>query len=199
MIPTQIYEQNLRSLLGPIVPLMDDKSVSEIMINGHSDVFVERAGRIVRADVRFRCDDSVMAALRSIAQYVGRPMDALHPVLEGRLPDGSRIEAVIPPAAPCGPMVSIRRFRAETLTMEMLIESGSVSADAADKLRELVQDERNILVSGGTGSGKTSLLNVLSSFIPADERVAVWPDGVWAIPGNPVVQSPGVGAGVEGS
>ncbi len=176
MIPRAVFEQTLVGFLGPVRQYLEDPSVSEIMINGPFEVFVERGGRIHRTDARFESHDELMAALRNIAQYVGRPIDAEHAILEARLPEGSRVEAIIQPAAPDGPIVSIRRFHRDELTPETLVELGSITGEALDTLAVLVACKQNIMVAGGTASGKTSLLNVLSSFIPADERVVVIED-----------------------
>ena len=176
MIPDHVYEANLRTLFEPIAALLDDSTVSEIMINGPGQVYVERRGRLHATTAQFASDEALMSALRSVAQFVGKRLDAEHPILEGRLPDGSRIEAIIPPAAPDGPMVSIRRFSRETLTADMLVSSGSVDPKAMAVLADAVRSRKNILVSGGTGSGKTSLLNVLSCFVPDDQRLVVIED-----------------------
>jgi pilus assembly protein CpaF len=176
MIPAHVYERSLRAFFAPIGACLDDPSVSEILINGPCTIYVERGGRLTRVDARFPSADALLAALRNVAQYVGRPFDGEHPILEGRLPDGSRIEAVLPPIAAEGPAVAIRRFCKDTLTMSKLLELGSLTADAAQTLGALVAAKQNVLVSGGTGSGKTSLLNCLSSFIPEHERVLVLED-----------------------
>jgi pilus assembly protein CpaF len=176
MIPAAVYEQSLRGFFAPVVAFLDDPDVSEIMINGPSEIYVERGGRLELTPARFSSLEALTSALRNVAQFVGRPLDADHPILEGRLPDGSRLEAVLAPAAPAGPVVAIRRFRKDTLTIERLVELGSLSARAAEALRHLVGRKHNVLVSGGTGSGKTSLLNCLSSFIDRGERVVVIED-----------------------
>lgn len=176
MIPSHVYEKSLRSFLEPITSYLDDPSVSEIMINGHECIYIERRGQLSRVDARFSSAEALISALRNIAQYVGRPLDNYHPILEGRLPDGSRIEALLPPVSPDGPSVAIRRFSKDTLTIEKLLSFGSLTADAAQTLSALVASKQNIIVSGGTGSGKTSLLNCLSSFIPETDRVVVIED-----------------------
>ncbi len=176
MIAHEIHEQMLHALLGPIAELLADASVSEIMLNGPGEVYCERAGRLILTELCFSSDEALLAALRNIAQFVGRPIDHEHPILEGRLPDGSRVQAVIPPAAPSGPLVSIRRFSKSAMTIERLVQLGALSGSSARNLQEAVVSKRNVIVSGGTGSGKTSLLNALSSFIPDDERVVVIED-----------------------
>lgn len=176
MIPREVYERTLRQFFAPIVPFLDDASVSEIMINGHSEVIVERRGRLETTDARFVDEDALLAAVRHLGQFVGRRVDSECPILEGRLPDGSRVEAVLPPASPDGPHVAIRRFAKETLTMERLIGLGALTREASALLGALVACKQNIIVAGGTGSGKTSMLNALSSFIPMGERLVVIED-----------------------
>jgi pilus assembly protein CpaF len=176
MIPKEVFEETLLQFLDPIRPFLDDPTVSEIMINGPSQVFIERAGRLELTDVKFQSREALAAAMRNCAQYVGKHLDANRPILEGRLPDGSRIEALFPPVAPDGPSVSIRRFFKETLTMQRLIGFGALTEDAATALHALVAAKLNVLVAGGTGSGKTSMLNALSSYIPEGERVVVIED-----------------------
>jgi pilus assembly protein CpaF len=176
MIPEDVFAETLLQFLSPIRPFFDDPTVSEIMINGPSQIFIERRGQLEMTDARFEDREELAAALRNVAQYVGKHADEERPILEARLPDGSRVEAVLPPAAPEGPHVSIRRFSRETLTVERLVSFGALTSDAAEALRVMVAAKLNILVAGGTGSGKTSLLNALSSFIPARERVVVIED-----------------------
>ncbi|HEY5956477.1 MAG TPA: ATPase, T2SS/T4P/T4SS family, partial [Polyangiaceae bacterium] len=176
MIPKEIYEQTVLSHFAPIRPFLEDASVSEIMINGPDHIYVERRGRIEQVEARFSSRETLLAALRNVSQYIGKLVDAEHPILEGRLPDGSRLQAVIPPAFPDGPCVAIRRFFRETLTVERLVRFGSMSVLAAEALRAFVVAKLNIVVAGGTGSGKTSLLNALSGFIPSSERVIVIED-----------------------
>ncbi len=176
MIPEKVFEQTLLSFLEPIRPFLDDASVSEIMINGPDLIYVERKGKIDKTNARFSSHEALNTALRNLAQFVGKHLDHERPILEARLPDGSRVEAVIPPASPLGPSVSIRRFAKETLTIDKLLKFGSMTDDAAYLLRGLVETKQNIIVAGGTGSGKTSLLNALSSFMPGDDRIVVIED-----------------------
>lgn len=176
MIPKEVYEETLLSFLAPVRQFLDDPKVSEIMINGPNQIFIEKAGRLTLTDARFPSTEALYAALRNIAQFVGKLVDEDHPILEARLPDGSRIEAIIPPAAPDGPDVSIRRFFKETLTVQRLIDFGSLTAEAAAMLECLVALKQNVVVAGGTGSGKTSMLNALSSFIPDGERIVIIED-----------------------
>lgn len=176
MIPPEAFEQTLRSFLGPIRSFLEDPGVSEILINGPSDIFIERKGKLEFTGARFASVDALLAALRNIAQFAGRRIDDEHPILEAWLPDGSRVEAVCPPAGLDGPHVAIRRFSRDTLTIERLVSSGSLTADAASLLETLVVAKKNLIVAGGTGSGKTSMLNALSSFVPDGDRIVVIED-----------------------
>ncbi len=176
MIPKEVFEQSLLGLFEPIRPYLEDASVSEVMINGPSLIYVERAGKIERVPAAFAGEYELMSAIRNLAQFVGRQVDAEQPILEARLPDGSRVEAVLPPAAPGGPFVAIRRFFKERLTVARLLEFGSFPSNVAQVLEATVAAKRNVVVAGGTGSGKTSLLNVLSSFIRDGERIVVIED-----------------------
>lgn len=175
-IPKEVYEETLLNFFAPIRPFLDDPKVSEVMINGPNQIFIERRGKLELTDAKFPSVESLMSALRNLAQFVGSMVDEQHPILEGRLPDGSRVEAVCPPAASDGPMVSIRRFFRETLTVQRLVEFGSMTPAAAQALESLVIAKQNVIVAGGTGSGKTSMLNALSSFIPDGERIVIIED-----------------------
>ncbi len=171
MIPQKIYEQTLRGFFSPIAPFLDDESVSEIMINGYDTIFIERGGVLESTTARFDSKEDLYAAIRNLAQFVGRHFDERNPVLEARFPDGSRVEAIIPPAAPEGPSVAIRRFAKSTLTVDRLVGYKSMSQEAADTLTALVQGKQNIIIAGGTASGKTSMLNAMSGLIPQNERI----------------------------
>lgn len=176
MIPQEVFAETLLQFFAPIRPFLDDPEVSEVMINGPEQIFVERRGRLELTAAYFESSEALGAALRNVAQYVGKHVDAERPVLEGRLPDGSRIEAILPPAAPEGPHVAIRRFSTEALTVDKLLTWDALTPAAAGALRVMIAAKLNVLVAGGTGSGKTSLLNALSSFIPASERVVTIED-----------------------
>jgi pilus assembly protein CpaF len=176
MIPREIYEETLLSYFAPIRPFLDDPQVSEVMINGPSQIYVERKGCIERVEASFVNREALVAALRNLSQYIGKTVDETNPILEGRLPDGSRVEAVLPPVSPDGPSVAIRRFARETLTIDRLVRFGAMSELVARTLEALVVAKVNIFVAGGTGSGKTSMLNALSGFIPPTERVVVIED-----------------------
>lgn len=176
MIPANIYQRNLKSHLNPVQTLLDDPAVSEVMINGPDHIYFERNGKLHPCELTFANLDSLNGAITAIAQYNGQEVGAQQPILEGHLPDGSRIEAVLPPAAPLGPMVSIRRFRTDSMTMDTLLELGSITEPCATYLSRQIAAKKNILVSGGTGSGKTTLLNVLSGLSPDRDRVVVIED-----------------------
>ena len=168
-----LYETALKTFLAPIQPWLDNPRVSEIMINGPHEIFVEIDNEISLVDARFSTREALIAAVRSVAQFVGRPLDAEHLVLEGRLPSGARVEAVLPPAAPDGPMVSIRRSSEASHDLPALVAHGTLSADAAACLDALLVARQNIFVVGGAGSGKTTLLSALAARIPAVERMVV--------------------------
>lgn len=176
MIPREVHEQNLRSLLAPIAALIDRADVSEIMINGPDAVYVERSGRIELTRHTFGGREALICAVRGIAQWAGRSIGPDAPILEARLPDGARVEAVLPPAAPDGPLLCIRRFSRTALRLEDLVTKGDLPNAAAALLRALIAARRNVLVAGGTGSGKTSLLQALADCIPEDQRVVVMED-----------------------
>jgi len=176
MIPKEVYDQTILQFFAPIKPFLDDPSVSEVMINGPDQIYIERKGRLELTGAKFATREALMSALRNLSQYVGKPVTEERPILEGRLPDGSRVEALIPPVAPEGPHVAIRRFFKETLTVERLVQFGSMPGIAAAALQAFVISKLNIMIAGGTGSGKTSMLNALSSFIPDGERVVVIED-----------------------
>jgi pilus assembly protein CpaF len=176
MIPREVFLETIAEFFEPIRPLLEDPTVADIMINGPSRIYAERHGIIELTELRFDNQEALESALRNVAQFVGRVVDAERPILEGRLPDGSRIEAVFPPVAPEGPSVSIRRFFKETLDVARLIKFGAMTVDVAAMLQALVASKQNIVIAGGTGSGKTSMLNALSSFIPEGERVVTIED-----------------------
>lgn len=161
---------------GPLEPLLADASVSDILVNTHRQVYVERRGRLEVTDVTFHDDAHLMKIIDKIVSRVGRRVDESSPMVDARLPDGSRVNAIIPPLAIDGPILSIRRFAAVPLQMANLLEYHSLSPEMAQFIGALVAGRVNILISGGTGSGKTTLLNILSSHIPATERVVTIED-----------------------
>lgn len=156
--------------LGPIEPLFRDLTISDILVNGSKEIFIERAGKLIRVPTSFRNDAHVLAVIDRIVSRVGRRVDESSPMVDARLPDGSRVNAIIPPLALDGPVLSIRRFGAD-LSVQRMIENGTMTEAMAVLLGGCVEARLNILVSGGTGAGKTTLLNALSSFIPAEQRV----------------------------
>lgn len=161
---------------GPLEPLLSDDSVNDILVNGPEDVFVEISGVLQRAHTRFIDDDHVTRVIRRILAPLGRRLDESSPMVDARLPDGSRVNAIIPPIALDGPSISIRKFTQKHLTAQDLVNSGSMTAECLDVLTSLVETRRNILISGGTGTGKTTILNLLSQYIPRDERVVTIED-----------------------
>ena len=156
--------------LGPIEPLFRDRAVTDILVNGPKEIYVEKLGRLSRALTSFRDDAHLLAIIDRIVSRVGRRVDESSPMVDARLPDGSRVNAIIPPLAIDGPVLSIRRFGAE-ITVQKLVEYGSLTEDMVNLMAGCVRARLNILISGGTGAGKTTLLNALSSFIPSAERV----------------------------
>jgi pilus assembly protein CpaF len=161
---------------GPLEPLLADASISDILVNTHRKVYVERRGRLEATDVTFHDDAHLMKIIDKIVSRIGRRVDESSPMVDARLPDGSRVNAIIPPLAIDGPILSIRRFAAVPLQMANLLEYHSLSPEMAQFIGALVAGRVNILISGGTGSGKTTLLNILSSHIPATERVVTIED-----------------------
>jgi pilus assembly protein CpaF len=161
---------------GPIEPLLRDSSVTEIMVNGASKVWVERNGSLFRTDVRFEDDEHVRRIIDRIIAPLGRRCDEASPMVDARLPDGSRVNAIIPPLSLVGPVLTIRKFSRDLLTMEHLIKLGSLTPEVADFLAACVVGRLNIIISGGTGTGKTTLLNIMSSFIPGGDRIVTIED-----------------------
>jgi pilus assembly protein CpaF len=156
---------------GPIQPLLDDPDISEVMVNGPKKVFVEKKGKLTKSAVTFDDDDHVLRIIDRIILPLGRRVDADTPTVDARLPDGSRVNAVIRPVSIDGPSITIRKFKKDKLSVQELIDYGSLTPHMAEFIRACVLAHLNIVISGGTGSGKTTLLNVLSSFIPEEERI----------------------------
>jgi pilus assembly protein CpaF len=165
-----MFSDSLRAFLKPVVPFLDDPEVSEVLINGPREVWVERRGKLYPTDAVFT-EEGLLAAARNMAQYVGRPLSEERPRLDARLPDGSRIHVVLPPVARRGTTISIRKFMGERLNVQKLLELRSLTPLMARFLQAVVGLELNVVVAGGTGSGKTSLLNAMGSFIGEDERI----------------------------
>jgi pilus assembly protein CpaF len=157
--------------LGPIEPLLADPTISDILVNGHDNVYLERRGKLERSSVCFHDDAHLMNIIDRIVSAVGRRVDESAPMVDARLKDGSRVNVIIPPLAIDGPMLSIRRFAVEALTPEDLIDFGTLTPEISEVLQAMVRARLNLVISGGTGSGKTTLLNVLSGFIPENERI----------------------------
>jgi pilus assembly protein CpaF len=173
-----LYEMVMDELFGfgPMEPLLRDESITEVMVNGPTMVYIEQRGKVMLTPVRFANDEHVLKVIDRIIRPLGRRVDRKWPMVDARLPDGSRVNAVIPPCSIDGPTITIRKFSKKKLQIEDLIKFGSVTQEMAEFLRACVVSRLNIIVAGGTGSGKTTLLNVLSNFIPADERIVTIED-----------------------
>ncbi len=169
----RMFEQIVAEILGfgPLQSLLDDYIITEIMVNGAKNIYIERRGKIQRAPLTFENNDHVMRIIERIVAPLGRRIDESSPYVDARLPDGSRVNAVIPPISLVGPVLTIRKFARNPITVDQLIQFGSITPEAIQLLDACVKARLNIVISGGTGSGKTTFLNVLSSFIPGDERI----------------------------
>ncbi len=169
----RLFEQITAEILGlgPLEPLLADDSLTEIMVNGAKNIYIERKGRLHRVPVTFESDEHVMRIIDRIVAPLGRRIDESSPYVDARLADGSRVNAVVPPISLVGPTLTIRKFSKNPITTEQLIQFGSITPEALQFMKACVEARLNIVISGGTGSGKTTLLNVMSSFIPADERI----------------------------
>lgn len=181
-LPESIQKELFRDILddligfGPIQGLLEDPTISEVMVNRPNQVFIEREGKLLETHVNFESDEHIMRIIERIVSPLGRRVDTDSPMVDARLPDGSRVNAVIPPVAIDGPLLTIRKFTKTKLSIEQLIEFDTLTSMMSDFLRACVLGRLNIIISGGTGSGKTTLLNVLSSFIPENERVVTIED-----------------------
>ena len=162
--------------LGPLEPLLADPTISDILVNSPHNIYIERRGKLERTDVTFKDDEHLMRVIERIVSSVGRRIDESSPMVDARLADGSRVNAIIPPLSLDGPVLSIRRFGAEPLRMAKLIEIGALTKDIADMFEMCVTARLNILISGGTGAGKTTLLNALSAYIPEEQRIVTIED-----------------------
>jgi pilus assembly protein CpaF len=169
----RLFEQISAEILGlgPLQPLLEDDTITEIMVNGAKNIYIERKGKVHRVPVTFENNDHVMRIIDRIVAPLGRRIDESSPYVDARLADGSRVNAVIPPISLVGPVLTIRKFSRNPITVEQLIQFGSITQESVQFLKACVESRLNIVISGGTGSGKTTLLNVLSGFIPADERI----------------------------
>ena len=177
-IRKQIFDNILDELtgFGPIQPLLEDPDVSEVMVNGPKKIYIEKGGQLTKTPITFDDDDHVLRIIDRIILPLGRRVDADSPTVDARLPDGSRVNAVIRPVSIDGPCITIRKFRKDKLSVQQLVDYGSLTNHMAEFTRACVISRLNIVISGGTGSGKTTLLNVLSSFIPETERIVTIED-----------------------
>lgn len=171
-----VFQDSVATFLAVIKSYLDDDSVSEVLVNGPEEIFIERKGKLEKVPARFKDEQALQAAVRNIAQFVGRRIDEENPILDARLPDGSRVAAVIPPCSRKGTTLSIRKFSKGNPTFVDLIQRGSISKDAARFLDVCIYLGKNIIISGGTGSGKTTLLNVLGSRVPGNQRLLIIED-----------------------
>ncbi|MGK5083144.1 CpaF family protein [Bdellovibrionota bacterium FG-1] len=171
-----VFEDSVATFLAPVKDYLADDSVSEVLVNGPYEIFIERKGLLERVAAKFTDEQALQAAIRNIAQFVGRRIDEDNPILDARLPDGSRVAAVFPPCSRKGATLSIRKFSKGSPSFVDLINRGSISKDAARFLDVCIYLARNIIISGGTGSGKTTLLNVLGSRIPGNQRLLIIED-----------------------
>jgi pilus assembly protein CpaF len=162
--------------LGPLEPLLADETITEVMCNNYNNVYIERGGRLVKTPVRFRDNQHLLKIIDKIASAIGRRIDESSPMVDARLKDGSRVNAIIPPLALDGPSLTIRKFSKDPLKVEDLIRFGSINRAVAYVMRGVVAASLNAIISGGTGSGKTTMLNVFSSFIPTHERIVTVED-----------------------
>ena len=169
----RLFEQIAAEILGlgPLQPLLEDGSITEIMVNGAKNIYIEKAGKIHRMPITFESDEHVMRIIDRIVAPLGRRIDESSPYVDARLDDGSRVNAIIPPISLVGPVLTIRKFPQNPITLEQLIEYGTLTEEIIEFVRACVIARLNVVISGGTGSGKTTLLNVLSQFIPSDERI----------------------------
>lgn len=169
----RLFEQITAEILGlgPLEPLLQDDSLTEIMVNGAKNIYIERKGKLHRVPVTFESDEHVMRIIDRIVAPLGRRIDETSPYVDARLPDGSRVNAVVPPISLVGPVLTIRKFSKNPITMEQLVQFGSITPEALQFMKACVEARLNIVISGGTGSGKTTLLNIMSAFIPSDERI----------------------------
>src|SRR3990172_5344437 len=169
----RLFEQIAAEILGlgPLQPLLEDESITEIMVNGAKNIYIERKGKIHRVPVTFENNEHVMRIIDRIVAPLGRRIDEASPYVDARLQDGSRVNAVIPPISLVGPVLTIRKFSKNPITVEQLVQFSSITMEALQFLKACVEARLNVVISGGTGSGKTTLLNILSGYIPDDERI----------------------------
>lgn len=187
----QLVKDTLDEVLGfgPLEPLLADPRINDILVNGPDNVFIEVAGVLQKAQVRFINDDHVIRVIRRMLAPLGRRLDEASPMVDARLPDGSRVNAIIPPLALNGPSISIRKFTRNHLSAEEMIRSGSLTQACLDTLIKAVETRRNIIISGGTGTGKTTMLNLISQYIPREERILTIEDSAELVLNHPHVVS----------
>ena len=187
----QLVKDTLDEVLGfgPLEPLLADPRINDILVNGPDNVFIEVAGVLQKAQVRFINDDHVIRVIRRMLAPLGRRLDEASPMVDARLPDGSRVNAIIPPLALNGPSISIRKFTRNPLSAEEMIRSGSLTQACLDTLIKAVETRRNIIISGGTGTGKTTMLNLISQYIPREERILTIEDSAELVLNHPHVVS----------
>jgi pilus assembly protein CpaF len=169
----RLFEQIAAEILGfgPLQPLLEDETITEIMVNGSKNIYIERKGKLHRVPVTFENNEHVLRIIDRIVAPLGRRIDEASPYVDARLPDGSRVNAVITPISLVGPVLTIRKFSRNPITVDQLVQFGSISQEALQFLKACVESRLNIVISGGTGSGKTTFLNIISGFIPNDERI----------------------------
>ncbi|MDH8677309.1 CpaF family protein [Fusibacter bizertensis] len=197
----RILEELLDEIIGfgPITTLLQDSSITEIMVNGPDQVYIEVKGKLVMTNIHFKDDNHVMHVIKKIVSTIGRRIDESSPMVDARLPNGSRVNAIIPPLAIDGPSITIRKFAEDPFRIEDLVRFGTLNSKMAEFLKACVEGRMNVVVSGGTGSGKTTTLNVLSSFIPEDERIVTIEDAAeLQLPQPHVVRLETKPANVEG-
>jgi pilus assembly protein CpaF len=171
-----VFSATLEFFLAPIREFLEDDSVTEIMVNGFDTVYVERGGRLHETDAKFASNDALVSAIHNIAQYVGREIDRDRPILDARLPSGSRVHAVIPPSARTGTYLTIRKFKRDIFSLRDFVRLESISEPAREFLELCVRLHKNTVVAGGTGTGKTTMLNAVSTAVPESERIVVIED-----------------------
>ncbi|MFP4216254.1 MAG: CpaF family protein [Phycisphaerae bacterium] len=176
MAKLQIFKATVQHFLGPILEFMDDPDVAEIMVNGPDEIYVEREGRLIQTDARFEDEEALLSAINNVLQYTGKRLDPEHPLIDSRLPDGSRVHVVLSPPSRHGVCMTIRKFARVKFDADYLEKVGSWTGEVREYLTNCVLAEKNLLVAGGTSSGKTSLLNVLSEFVPNRQRIVVIED-----------------------
>jgi pilus assembly protein CpaF len=176
MLRHAIFEASVEYFLTPIRPFLQDDSVTEIMVNRFDRIFIERGGKLEPTEAAFDSEDALLSAVQNVSQWVGREINAEHPILDARLPDGSRVHAILPPGCREGVCLTIRKFHRGGLTLDDLLRFGAISESAREFLEICVRLRKNVVVSGGTGTGKTSLLGAISAAIPGEERVIVIED-----------------------